>query len=91
VKKHIVKIEQLAYLLFAKNIYNKFINNIKNEKLTAARIMIDIEIKKNDLDRQPDYNFKSNIAEKLQDFVMDLEINKYDERKESKQVEPNTG
>ena len=57
-KQNILKIEQLAALLFADLLYNKFINYIEKNQINAARLMIDIEIEQNDLD---EYRFKYNI------------------------------
>ena len=90
-KENIVKIEQLAALLFAEKSYNKFISYIEKNQITEARIMIDMEIKKYELEKHSDSYFEHYIADKLQDFIMDLIINEIDEGKKNKQIKSNTG
>ena len=77
-KQNILKIEQLAALLFADIQYNKFINYIETNQINAARLMIDIEIEQYDLDEHIDSHFEHSIASQLQDLVMDLIINELD-------------
>lgn len=89
-KQNILKIEQLAALLFADLQYNKFINYIETNQINAARLMIDIEIEQYDLDNYSDSYFEHSIADKLQDLVMDLVINEIDGERESKQIKSNT-
>jgi len=89
-KQNILKIEQLAALLFADLQYNKFINYIETNQINAARLMIDIEIEQYDLDNHSDSYFEHSIADKLQDLVMDLVINEIDGERESKQIKSNT-
>jgi hypothetical protein len=90
-KQNILKIEQLAALLFADKQYNEFINNIDNNQINAARLMIDIEIEQYDLDNHIDSHFEHSIADKLQDLVMDLIINEIDGERENKQIKSSIG
>jgi len=89
-KQNILKIEQLAALLFADIQYNKFINYIENNQINAARLMIDIEIEQYDLDDHTDSYFEHSIADQLQDLVMDLIIDEIDGERENKQIKSNT-
>lgn len=89
-KQNILKIEQLAALLFADLQYNKFITYIETNRINAARLMIDIEIEQYDLDNHSDSYFEHSIADQLQDLVMDLIINEVDGERESKQIKSNT-
>ena len=89
-KQNILKIEQLAALLFADLLYNKFINYIEKNQINAARLMIDIEIEQNDLDDHSYSYFEHSIADQLQDLVMDLVINEIDGERENKQIKSNT-
>lgn len=89
-KQNILKIEQLAALLFADTQYNKFINYIETNQINAARLMIDIEIEQYDLDEHIDSHFEHSIADQLQDLVMDLIINELDGERENKQINTNT-
>lgn len=89
-KQNILKIEQLAALLFADIQYNKFINYIETNQINSARLMIDIEIDQYDLDSHIDSYFEHHIADQLQDLVMDLIINEVDEERENKQIKSNT-
>jgi hypothetical protein len=83
-KKNIIKIEQLAALLFDDKKYNQFTTYIETNQINKARIMIDVEI--------DDCNslFQHSIADKLLDLVMDLIINEMDGERESKQINPST-
>lgn len=91
-KQNIIKIEQLAAMLFAETSYNKFIQYINTDQINAARLMLDIEVEKLDsLDTDIDTHFEHNIAMQLQDLLMDLIINEMDGEREGKQVSENTG
>lgn len=89
-KQNILKIEQLAALLFADKKYNEFIKKIERNKINEARLMIDIEIERYDSNSHVNSNFKHATANKLQDLVMDLIINEIDGERENKQVKSNT-
>lgn len=90
-KENIIRIEQLAALLFADKNYNKFINYIETNQITSARLMIDNEIDKYDSEEHFISHFEHDIADQLLDLVMDLIINEMDGERENKQVNTSTG
>jgi len=90
-KKIIIKIEQLATLLFADQTYIQFINYIETNQINAARLLVDTEIELNDSIEDKNLQFEHSIGNKLQDLLMDLIINEIDEGRESKQIKSSTG
>lgn len=90
-KENIIKIEQLATLLFADNTYTQFINYIETNQINAARLLVDTEIESFDSIEDKNIQFEHSIGNKLQDLLMDLIINEIDGEKENKQIKSNTG
>lgn len=84
-KNTIIKIKQLAALLFDDNDYVKFTNYIDNNQINDARLLVDKITIEHD-EHLNIYQFELSIANKLSDLIIDLIMNEIDDKGEGKRI-----
>jgi len=91
-KQTIIEIEKLASLLFDDKKYDQFLYYIHSDQINNARLLIDKEfLKKEDSDIYASNNFEFSLANRLEDLVIDLIIEKMNGDRKEEQIRSGAG